>query len=210
MLTAYPTNYVLGVIDDSSSIPGMFFKYTGITAGSVFSYSLDLMIDKIIYVPPPTKDIVIEKDKKQKELEDKIQFRKDLYDAGLSDKEVEEDFAEKYDSSNVYQSIVGRSLEKAYKTNSLRSLKNITTVAVSSGAALTFTSALTSVLLNPANEYFTKDATTGMVTFVKAIGKNENDFQMGLSLLRHVSAFMTSTPQELINHLRKFPLSPHV
>ena len=76
----------------------------------------------------------------------------------------------------LHISLLGRSLEKAYKTNSFRSLQNITTVAVSSGA-LTLTSVLTSVLLNLANEYILKDSTTGVVTFVKAIGENDSDFQ---------------------------------
>ena len=60
----------------------MFFKYTGITAGSVFSYSLDLMIDKIIYVPPPTKDIVIEKSIQPKKI--KMQESKEEADKFLS------------------------------------------------------------------------------------------------------------------------------
>ena len=204
------TDIHLGYVDNKANPDNGIFQWMNISAGSVGSYILELVIDKAIYIPPPPEDIVIEKDKKLQDLEDKINFRMNLYNKGLSDIEVSEEFDEKFNSSEVYTSVLGKSLNKFYKTGSFKSIESIFTHSIASGTALFSTNLITSLFFDPNWVKFREDLTTGTLSTVTAIGKNEKRFLEGKTVLFSLFNFFINVTEKQLEPMKKMAgVLPH-
>ena len=201
------TDIPLGYVDNKANPDNGIFQWMNISAGSVGSYILELVIDKAIYIPPPPEDIVIEKDKKLQDLEDKINFRMNLYNKGLSDIEVSEEFDEKFNSSEVYTSVLGKSLNKFYKTGSFKSIESIFTYSIASGTALFSTNLITSLFFDPNWVKFREDLTTGALSSVQAIGQNETKFLKGKVNLFALFEIFKNTSLKAMENIGKSPFA---